>query len=159
MQVARHNLNQRQTEFVRHFVAGSSPDDAAAAAGYGSYGAGRAVLRSAAVVAAVDQELRQLLAAEAAPLALSFLMEVVTNHAGKYGERVRVDAAKTLLDRAGYQAPKHQEAPGSAKDPHQMGTAELHDLVMKLEGELASRAKVIEPVACQTDSQLADLIE
>jgi hypothetical protein len=82
----------------------------------------------------------------------------VKNEGGKFGERVRVDAAKTLLDRAGYQAPKQHEV-GKEKAVEEMSTAELHAFIDRTEAELASRATDVSvPVSPTLDSQLSDLL-
>jgi hypothetical protein len=59
----------------------------------------------------------------------------------KYGERVRVDAARSLLDRAGYLPPVRQTSTGDDKDPASMTSEELRDAIEKIEREIAERAQ------------------
>jgi len=113
------------------------------------------VLAVPVVQAAIEIELRRELHGKIAPLALATLYEILRNRDKKYSERIRLDAAKIALDRAGFVPPK-QSTPGSEdKAPEAMSTAELQALVDKLTHELGDRAKPIEPAE---DAQLADLL-
>lgn len=107
------------------------------------------LMQDPAVQAAVHAEMRRRLAT-AAPVALTVLITIVRDEAAN--PRVRVDAAKAILDRAGFGPPKVAAA-GAEKALNEMTTGELRELADRLERELADRAKpvnaqdaVVEPV-------------
>lgn len=77
-----------------------------------------------------------------APLAMNVLQELVTDKT--MHPKLRLDAAKTILDRAGHIAPK-AVAQGSkdAKPLNEMSMGELRELADKLEGEISGRAKEV----------------
>lgn len=97
--------------------------------------------------------------AQAGPIALNLLIEVVENKESKYGPRERLDAAKTLLDRSGYTARDMKAAAAEQKDLKDMTREQLLEEMSKTENELANRAKLIEvaPDVNQFDAQVIDL--
>lgn len=137
VQMTGAKLNAQQMEFVRLVARGTPHDVAAVAAGYAP-GYGASVLQSAAVKRALAACIGEILHTEAAPFALSTLVEIVKGK--EFSPRDRVAAARTLLDRAGYTG-KSTSADSPADKPlSEMSTDELKALVDKLEGELADRA-------------------
>jgi hypothetical protein len=151
-------LTGKQLRFCEAVARGKDYEAASLAAGYASSNEGWRLVRHPAVALQLEIEVRRYLQAEIAPAAIKFLHDVVKNEGGKFGERVRVDAAKTLLDRAGYQAPKQHEV-GKEKAVEEMSTAELHAFIDRTEAELASRATDVSvPESTALDSQLSDLL-
>jgi len=155
------SLNDRQTTFVQVILSGTADSavEAARLAGYANPSSdGYRLLQVPTIQAAIEQELRRRLAGELAPLAFRFLEAVLRDKEAKFGERVRLDAAKLLIDRAGYVPPRQSESTaGEAKEPEQMTTQELHDLVIRLDQEIMDRAVVV-PSEQDIDPQLVDLL-
>jgi hypothetical protein len=152
-------LTEKQAAFVRATLGGADHIQSAALAGYSSPATdGWRLVRLPHIALAIETELRRRLQVEIAPACIAFLFDVVRNESKSFGERVRVDAAKTLLDRAGYQAPKQHEI-GKEKAVEEMSTAELHAFIDRTEAELASRATDVSvPESTALDSQLSDLL-
>ena len=90
-----------------------------------------------------------------APLAISFLIKTLRDET--VDTRLRIDVAKTLLDRVGLGAVKMAE-PGDPVDPHDMGTQELRTMLRDMERELGDRASLIEGDASAAPSQVTDLM-
>jgi hypothetical protein len=152
-------LTDKQAAFVKAALGGCDHIQSARLAGYSAPAVdGWRLMRLPHIAAAIEIELRRKLQLEIAPACIAFLFDVVKNAGNTFGERVRVDAAKTLLDRAGYQAPKQHEV-GKEKAVEEMSTAELHAFIDRTEAELASRATDVSvPVSPTLDSQLSDLL-
>lgn len=116
------------------------------------------LVRTPAVQAAVAAEVRRKLTI-GAPVALSTLIEVVSDKSVSPGTRVK--AATAILDRAGFVAPR--AAPlgsGVEKTLNEMSIDELKDLAAKLEDELAGRAKAINaPPKQDAPSQASDMLD
>lgn len=136
----------RQHLFIKALVNGASPTAAATIAGYAFPSTdGNRLLRIPAIIEAIRGAMHSHLQTVSAPLALKTLESVVRNE--KSGERIRVDAAKILLDRAGY-APKAQsDSDHAPKQLADMSAEELRSFIgqheaeiAKVEGELAARA-------------------
>lgn len=148
--LAGAQLHATHRVLVRELSRGESLGTAALRAGIGQ-AAVQAAIRLPHVAAAIEAELQRVLQSEIAPAAFAFLRRVVASD--KFGERVRVDAAKILLDRAGFTPIKRGEDK-DIKDPDQMTTDELHRMVSQLERELSERATPITP----GKPDLADLV-
>ena len=129
---------------------------------------GYALIRKPAVQIAIREEMQRALNDDATA-ARAFLRTILDGTAFPEERRnsegalkLRADVGKTLMDRAGYVAPKAGDAaaPG-AKDPSEMSSDELRTFIAKAEATLADRAKPIDnaPNAPVDDSQIADLIE
>lgn len=153
-------LTDQEKEFVRLVGSGNLPSLSAESAGFkNGTDSASYLMRKPAVAAAIEHELRRVLSAEVAPEAFAFLRKILKDD--KVKPETRVIAAKTLLDRAGYVAPK---APESAvqehKDLGEMDTSELEQVVSELGKELDARAtnsRDITPTDKPGDSQLSDL--
>lgn len=139
-------------------IDGVDPRQAAELAGYAKEGAdleAKRLLRHPAILAAVQIGIARRLAT-GAPMALSVLQEFAMNQA--MHPKIRLDAAKTLLDRAGYISPKAVAASNGASVPlNEMSMADLRTLADKLEGEIAGRAKEVSSAkAAPTKAQTLD---
>lgn len=152
-------LTPQQQRFVRAVIDGASPGDAARAAGYAPpYNVvGRALAASPAVASAIVSGSKQLLSTVYGPAALKFLSEVVGDREGKFTARVRLEAAKTIADRAGYVAPRTR-SDAHNRDASEMTTEELRALVDEISAELGDRAAVVEPDKPVVDDDVIDLI-
>lgn len=144
--------------FVKEFRKHENATQAAIAAGYPenrAEAAGYALLRTAPVLAAIQADARRYLISDvgASIRTLQLLRDKATS------EKVRADAARTLLDRAGLIAPRAvAENKGNDLSLHEMSLTDLRGLADKLEGELATRAKPVSSVnAAQLDTQPIDL--
>lgn len=80
--------------------------------------------------------------------------------------KIRADAAKVLLDRAGYVPPKANEpGAGAMRDPSEMSSDELRAYIDKAEQQLAARASPVEdtrqdaPNTGDASSQVIDMLD
>jgi hypothetical protein len=148
-------LSERQAEFVRAFVATGDAHLAGLSAGYApstARNAGSQLLESATVIMAIVEAARLRLA-RGAPIALNTVEHLMKNAAS---ERVRLEASKAWLDRAGLVAPRPPDERNSIEPPlHEMTIEELQAKVMQMDSEIAKRAKDITPPA---SDPAADLI-
>lgn len=148
---SRPGLNEAtQRELVWFLAKGYSKEDAAKRAGLSSSGRVSSFTRSREFAHALREGLLDHMAVELAPKAVRILDEIMSDE--KVQHRVRVDAAKALLDRSGYPA----SVPGSklpgddsiAEMPldrlkrlvHTLETAETA-AAMTIDGELADPGK------------------
>jgi phage terminase small subunit len=138
------NLTPLQAAFVREFVEGASPYDAAIKAGYAEGTAKYAgQIRDHPVVAtAIALEVRRRFVTSA-PLALrtvEWLMEHSPSH------KTRLDAARTILDRAGHVPPRPiDEQKEVDRALHEYSRDELKALVIRIENEIVGRARDVTP--------------
>lgn len=136
-------LNDRQDAFVRAVLDGLAPKEAARVAGYSVGNATVSSLLSAPQVQyALEIGLRKQLHGELVPLAFNVLRKLVTEGES---ERVRLDAAKIILDRGGFVPVKQSVTEEGEREPEQMTTEQLHARIEQLEREIGERAKVIAP--------------
>jgi hypothetical protein len=155
-----YKLTEMQAAFVRHVSEGVEPNQAVTLVGYGTsniYSRAHELLRAPNVLIAIHTEVRRKLVA-GAPIALSVIERLVKDETTP--PKIRLDAAKTLLDRAGHIAPRaivdkatHELA------LHELSIGELRQLADKLEGELSGRARNVSgPNAAPAETQAADVI-
>jgi phage terminase small subunit len=104
-------LTDQQQAFVLHYVSGDgSAGNAAESARRAGYSAatareqGHQLLHKPHVKAAIDEECRRRLSGPLSVKAIGVLEAVLDNP--NAAERVKVDAAKAVLDRAGFVAPR-----------------------------------------------------
>lgn len=138
----KYDLTEMQAAFVRHVSAGLEPSQAATQAGYGTsnvHSRAHELLRAPHVLAAIHTEVRRRLVA-GAPIALAVIELLVKDETTP--PKIRLDAAKTILDRAGHIAPRAIVDKASHELAlHELSLGELRALADKLEGELAGRGK------------------
>lgn len=82
--------------------------------------------------------------AEAGPIALNLLIDIVKNESKKYDDRLRLQAARELLERSGYTAEGMAEQQNATKPLEDMGRDELKRMLQDTEAELAKRAKNVQ---------------
>lgn len=140
--VLSKTLTSKQHAFASNLIEGHEKRRAAELAGYAIEHAdveAKRLLRQPAIMAMVQIGIAQRLA-RCAPLAVNVLEDLVrdtTMH-----PKLRLDAAKAILDRSGHIAPKAVAASSSAVKPlNEMSMTELRELADKLEDELSGRAK------------------
>jgi len=145
------SLTQRQAEFVARYVECGDPVQAAIDSGYSTTtakAAGTEILNSPRVALEIARAARLRLARDV-PLALGVLRHLAEHAAS---ERVRMDSATRLLDRAGIVAPKPQTGRSEIDVPlHELTAEELRLKVERFENALFERAK---PVGEAADAEL-----
>jgi hypothetical protein len=102
----KFDLTEMQAGFVRLVSEGIDPNRAVEVVGYSTSNTSAQaseLLRIPAVLAAIHNEVRRLLVADA-PVARAVIMRMVKDE--KTPPKIRLDGAKTLLDRAGHIAPR-----------------------------------------------------
>ena len=130
------NLNARQAAFVAEYVSGGNAHTAALAAGYAegtARVAGTQLLESPPIALAISKAVRIRLAS-AAPMALNVLLHLAEKG---ISERVRMESASRLLDRAGHVPPRPDDSQSKPDGPlHEYTVEQLHEII-------ADRAKPI----------------
>jgi len=138
------SFTDKQAAFVENIVAGLDKRKAVLAAGYSENSAESALfqlLRQPLIMAAIQVGIAKRLAM-GAPLALNVMLDLVSDPS--MHPKLRLDAAKTILDRAGHIAPKAVAANQAGDVPlNEMSMTDLRALADKLEGEIAGRAKAV----------------
>ena len=89
----------------------------------------------------VQRAMRQTIDVLAAPYALAVMRRAMLSDS----ERIRVDAARSILDRAGYAAPLPEQA--RERGLSELSPDELRALISGLQSELSDHARpvVVEP--------------
>jgi phage terminase small subunit len=140
------DLNARQFAFVKEYMEGATPHQAALKAGYAegtARVAGTQLLEHPNIAHAIAFEVRRrfVTGAPTALRVLEWLMEHSPSH------KVRLDAAKTILDRAGHVPPAPpKEDPNTLEKPlNELSLEELRAKVDQYEKELTGRARDVTP--------------
>jgi phage terminase small subunit len=139
-------LNPQQRAFVEAFIEHGNAQKAAKEAGYKAtsvHTADLQMLGAPRITFAVTMAARARLA-RSVPLALNTLDFLAEKAAS---EKVRLDASKAILDRAGLVAPAAPKEDSNAVDKpiHEMNIDEMRTFAAKLESEIAGRAKDVTP--------------
>jgi phage terminase small subunit len=139
-------LSAQQRIFVESFIEHGDARRAAKEAGYKETAMRTAdlqMLGAPRVAFAITMAARSRLA-RAVPMALNTLEYLAQN---AQSEKVKLDASKAILDRAGLVPPAPpKEDPNMVEKPlHEMSTEELRALAAKLEGEISGRAIDVTP--------------
>jgi phage terminase small subunit len=144
-------LTEMQAHFVRHFCSGRAKAESARLAGYeGDHDVVSTTLfRNPVILTAIRVEVSRFLST-AAPGAARVLDKLAHDEA--VPPAVRRNCARDLIGLAGWVPPKAEGAESAIEKPlTERTTAELHDLVAKLEGELAGRATPVNAQNAQDD--------
>lgn len=138
-----YGVTEKQAAFVAAVARGSGNfAESARIAGYSEKAFYR-VLALPHVRQAIEQELRAVLLTEDAPLARKVLHDLVADK--DTAPRIRVDAAKILLDRAGITPPEKAAHGASAERPiNDMTTDELMGFVAQRQSEVARLEQELE---------------
>jgi len=153
------NLNARQAEFVKAYVACGDPNRAALIAGYSettARGAATHILETPNVATAIAREAKLRLA-RGIPAAIETVEWLMLNSPS---HKVRLDAATRYLDRAGIVPPKAADAQSEFELPlNELSAAQLQALIIKLEHEFESRANQAKDVTPASPDPAADLVD
>jgi hypothetical protein len=127
-------LTPKQQSLINNLVSGMSIKAAMSAAGYSETSR-----LSRIFTPAMQAHLRQLMVeklAAMAPAALVVLNDLMDDEDAS--PKIRLDAAKTILDRAGFVPPKASDAPTvGEKALHEMSRDDLAERVHQLQSEIA----------------------
>jgi hypothetical protein len=139
-------------EALYHYAKGVTPAEACKKSG-ANPNAFDLYLRSEPAGHALRQVMRGVIETEYAPAGFSFLHSAV--HDTDMPARCRIDAAKIIVDRAGYVAspPTKDEA---GRDLQEMSVSELEALIRKLESERGVAAKDVTPETPVEDEDEGD---
>lgn len=144
-------LTDMQARFVLEFTSGpgsiGNASESARRAGYSEKSAaeqGRQLLEKPHIIAAIDDALRVSISSNLAAKAVAVLETVLDDEEAH--PKLRVEAAKTILDRAGFIAPKasEPEAPFDGKPLHEMTITELQEFIDRGEAQRAVRGRAKE---------------
>lgn len=149
MKRAGIRLSDKQLLFVTEYLSGKSKTEAAAVAGYADK-AVWGVLEGARMRAAIAVVLENFLVGDAAPAALRALYSIVSDE--KVAAGVRVSAANSLLDRAGFDAKRLAAKGDDGKDISTMTVEDLRAEIDKLQAQLEGKAVDVTPVG-EPDSE------
>jgi len=150
-------LSEGHRRYAAAIVDGASRSIAEKESGYAP-GTGSSLERNPKVLAAIHSEVARRLRAEGAPVGLAVLLSVAKNEAAPAG--VRVDAAKTLLSRAGHIEPRAEAAKPDTKDLSDMSQEELRKVIDQCESHLADQATPVNaPATGLSPSQAVDMFE
>jgi hypothetical protein len=140
-------------EELWHYARGATPAEACQKA-VANPKAFELYLKSEPASYDIRRVMKGVLEVEYAPACFKFLNDTV--HDTAMPARVRVDAAKIIVDRAGYVAapPAQDDAP---KDLQELSLAELQKLIHDLERERAATAKDVTPPAIEDDDSADDI--
>ena len=147
-------INERQIRYVLAFISGKSKSESAELAGY-SPTSSSMLHRSAAVQAAIAACVERYLHGELLPLAFNVATRLLLDDRTPHG--VRSSLALGILDRAGFDAKRHQRLAESGKDVSQMSADELQASIDKLQAEIDGRMKDVTPNSVPDDAQDVDL--
>jgi hypothetical protein len=131
-----------QDAFIRYLVETGDESTAARLAGFADRREPWRLLRIPHVLAALNAAMKTALAHDA-PLARNLLRQYVMDP--KMNPKIRLDAAKTLLDRSGHIAPKARDESDEHRHRslHEMTTEQLRAEADRLAGEIANRARPV----------------
>lgn len=158
-ELATRNLTDKQSRFIRFMAESGDSTGAVMRAGYEAANPAQIaweLLRVPHILAALQNEVRKKLVS-GAPMALKIITDIATN--SDVNPKTRLDAAKTLLDRAGHIAPRAAAEKPTDQPLHEMTTDQLRELAGRLEDEIAGRAKPVASAQAEpADSQAVDMI-
>ena len=161
------SLSEKQFLMLYHYLQGATKTEACVKAGLRPTSA-TMLFGSGKVQAAIAAVLERFLIADAAPAALRVLYQIL--HDTKAAPGVRVQAANSLLDRAGFDAKRLAQAASDGDKLDSEKTAdELRAEIAALERELSNRARDVTPDAPESpndapndvpiDPQIIDIFE
>lgn len=139
---AHIDLPQRQFEMLCYYVTGDDKATACRKAGYPET-ASWTLFNRPKLRAAIPLIIDAFLLEDAAPAALRALYRVVTSD--KEAAGVRIAAANSLLDRAGFTAKRHDKADTPQRDASTMTPDELQSEIDKLQAAIDAKMRDITP--------------
>jgi phage terminase small subunit len=161
MNPLRATLSEREAIFVRDLGKGYHHTVAATNAGYPAGNDSYYLLRRPHIQAALASELRRILLTKAAPAATRLLYDFMVDDTK--ADKIRLECAKTILDRAGFIAPKASENNSlDRKSLIDMTAEELRQASQDILKELGDRSTVTidnAPAPTTTGLQAFDVTE
>lgn len=155
-------LTPRQAAYVQAKLQGLTDEAFCDLMGYASSGSVFAIRTDPRVTDAFRRASAAWLTWDGVSAAISALQQIVKDE--KQSGAVRVQAAKTILERAGVEAPARADA--LAKSVDEMSPDELRSFIAAGEASLANRATPVDatatfsdPVAEQPASEAADFLD
>lgn len=146
-------LPERQFEMLLYYITGDDKATACRKAGYPET-ASWTLFNRPKLRAAVPLIIDAFLLEDAAPAALRALYRVVTSDNEAAG--VRIAAANSLLDRAGFTAKRHEKPGAQAFDASNATVSQLHDEADRLQREIDAKMRDITPDDAPNDEQATD---
>jgi len=160
------SLSEKQFLMIYYYLQGATKTEACVKAGLRPESA-TVLFGGKKVQAAIAAVLERFLVADAAPAALRVLYQIL--HDNRAAPGVRVQAANSLLDRAGFDARRLAQAVRDGDKLDSEKTAEeLRAEIAALERELSNRARDVTPAApaapdapndAPIDQQIIDIFE
>ena len=130
-------MTEKQIALVNGIVAGKNPAQAVRDAGYSDKTQFH-VISTPAIMDAIRERTGQMLQ-QLAPRAVMVAAELMESDTAT--DKIRLDASRLVLDRAGYIAPKAPEAQQiGEKALHEMTRQELAERAARLQKEISDRA-------------------
>ena len=147
----------REVLFVRGLAEGRSVQDAASEAGY-SKAHGYTLQKRPKIQGMLHQLLAMRLTVEAAPKAISVLVKLLDGRG--VSDKIKLEAAKTLLDRAGYATSREAEKPNGNKELVELSPDQLRAQIAVIQVQLAEQAIPVNAPIVEGDSiQVIDLLD
>jgi len=158
------SLSEKQFLMIYYYLQGATKTEACVKAGLRPESA-TVLFGGKKVQAAIAAVLETFLVADAAPAALRVLYQIL--HDNRAAPGVRVQAANSLLDRAGFDAKRLAQAVnGGDKLDSEKTAEELRAEIAALERELSNRARDVTPASpndapndAPIDQQIIDIFE
>lgn len=151
IQSAGIGLSEKQIKALCYYISGADKQTAMLDAGYPATHAW-SFFQNGKVQAAMAAIVDRFLLVDAAPAALRALYQIVNDE--KQAGGVRVQAANSLLDRAGFDAKRHSIVEGSGKDAASMSRDELQAEIERLSREIDGRMRDITPDSAPNDEPI-----
>ena len=133
--------DERKEAFVVARLKGRSIEEAMADAGFPESDWLR-IIEDPAIAAALERGVKGMVAHGAVD---AFLLNLSILSAGTSADRVRLDAARSLLGIAGHVAPMRERATQRNVNLAELAPEDLRALVSQLQGEIAARSAPIAP--------------
>lgn len=152
----RFSSAERISALIDQLVNGVPFAAAAKAVGYVHVPAAYLEMRRPECIAELKAQLAHKLLLRGAPAAVQHLCDAIE---GQKSDKVRVDACKAVLDRAGFIAPRQADDKPS-RSPAEMSADELRTFLDAATAELARRATPVDAtVTRQSGSEAFDFLE
>lgn len=148
------DLPQRQFEMLCYYISGDDKATACRKAGFPAT-ASWTLFNRPKLRAAVPLIIDAFLVEDASPAALRALYRIVTDE--KQAGGIRVQAANSILDRAGFTAKRHEKADAPQRDASTMTPDELQSEIDKLQAAIDAKMRDITPNDTPTSTQDIDL--
>lgn len=147
-------LTDQQFDMLYYYMLGNSKSKSGQMAGYSSEHATSVAWHSPRVQAAMALVLERFLTTELAPLAMREAYRILDNPNTAAG--VKANLATSIMDRAGFDAKRHDRQAAQEKDPSRKSPEELRAEIEALEAALLAKARDVTPVGAPSDPYAID---